>query len=136
MKVRTDFVTNSSSSSFIIATKQSVPEKYKSIVQQITKDNIFDVLKENPCYWNEWDLSCCISDEELKKEEGLTDEQFAIIKLAVAGGYSIYKQIMESLDKKDAEPIYMIFVERDYLYYADELNEFIENATLLEKEGY
>jgi len=45
-KVRCDFVTNSSSSSFIISTNKEVPSEYKDVCELINKENFHEIFKE------------------------------------------------------------------------------------------
>lgn len=133
MKVRKDFVTNSSSSSYIISTKQEVPSQYIDAVKRITKENALDVIKGISDY--EWaTITYDIDNEEFQKLGNFTDEQMVLIKLAISGQLSTYLELMKSLDKEE-NPIYHILVDRDWLYYQDVLQNFIDEAVLLDKEG-
>lgn len=133
MKVRKDFVTNSSSSSYIISTKREVPSQYNDTVKRITKENALDVIKEISDY--EWTtISYEIDNEEFQKLGKFTNEQIMLIKLAISGQLSTYLELMENLNKEE-DPIYHIFVDRDWLYYQDALQKFIDEAVLLDKEG-
>lgn len=133
MKVRHDFVTNSSSSSYIISTKQEVPSQYRDTVKRVTKENTLDVIKEISDY--EWTtVTYEMDNEEFQKLGNFTDEQMVLIKLAISGQLSTYLELMKNLDKEE-NPIYHIFVDRDWLYYQDILQKFIDEAVLLGKEG-
>ena len=133
MKVRKDFVTNSSSSSYIISTKQEVPSQYNDTVKRVTKENALDIIKEISDY--EWiTITYEMENEEFQKLGNFTDEQMMLIKLAISGQVSTYLELMKNLDKGE-NPIYHIFVDRDWLYYQDVLQNFIDEAVLLDKEG-
>ena len=133
MKVRRDFVTNSSSSSYIISTKQEVPSQYNDTVKRVTKENALDVIKEISDY--EWTtITYEMENEEFQKLGNFTDEQMVLIRLGISGQLSTYLELMENLDKEE-NPIYHIFVDRDWLYYQDVLQNFIDEAVLLDKEG-
>ena len=133
MKVRHDFVTNSSSSSYIISTKQEVPSQYRDTVKRVTKENTLDVIKEISDY--EWTtVTYEMNNEEFQKLGNFTDEQMVLIKLAISGQLSTYLELMKNLDKEE-NPIYHIFVDRDWLYYQDILQKFIDEAVLLGEEG-
>ena len=133
MKVRKDFVTNSSSSSYIISTKQEVPSQYNGTVKRVTKESALDVIKETSDY--DWTtITYEMENEEFQKLGNFTDEQMMLIKLAISGQLSIYLELMKNLDRGE-NPIYHIFVDRDWLYYQDVLQNFIDEAVLLHKEG-
>lgn len=133
MKVRRDFVTNSSSSSYIISTKQEVPTQYIDDVERVTKENALEVIKKISDY--EWTTITYEMENEKFQELGkFTDEQMILIKLAISGQLSTYLELMENLDKEE-NPIYHILVDRDWLYYQNVLQNFIDEAVLLNKEG-
>ena len=133
MKVRSDFVTNSSSSSYIISTSNEPPTQYSNSIQSVTKENILDVIKQISDY--EWTvISYEVENDKFQELGGFTDEQMVIIKLAIAGKLSIYMDLMKILDSAK-EPVYHVFVDRDWLYYQDALQEFISDANLLNEEN-
>ena len=133
MKIRTDFVTNSSSSSFVIATDAEIPERFANLLKLVTKENALDVIKDTSSY--EWvDIGEDISDEELQEVCHLTDEQMTLLKLNACGALGRYIHLLKSLEASD-RPIYHIFVDRDWLYDNPELSHLIDDAILIEHEG-
>lgn len=133
MKVCKDFVTNSSSSSFIISTNKEVPTQYKDEIKRVDNKNALDVIKQISDY--EWTtISYEMDDDKFKELGNFTDEQISIIKLAICGELKTYQDLINHLEKEE-DPIYHIFVDRDWLYYQDVLKNFIDEANLLEEKG-
>ena len=133
MKVRRDFVTNSSSSSFIISTKQEVPSQYSDDIKLITKENVLDIIKQMTDY--EWiSITYEMKDEEFQKLGNFTDEQMMLIKLVVSDQLDTYLHLIKIVESEQ-DPIYHILVDRNWLYYQDVLQDFINNATLIDEKG-
>lgn len=134
MKIRKGFVTNSSSSSFIIATKQEIPSRYLNDVKLITKENIIEVF--NDLHDVEWIHigGYGIKEEDFVELGKFTPEQVLLLKLAEVDQVDTYVKLMKAIEETD-EPIYHIFEDRDWLYYQHELQEFINNAEILNEES-
>jgi hypothetical protein len=131
MKFRKDFVTNSSSSSYIIATNKEIPSDYTNTVKPLSLDYFYEEVSN--AKWNK--ISYDMEDEEFKKLGNFTDEQIKLIKLAIEGDLNQYLEIKNKLEEDKEKPLYNIYVDRDWLYYQDALKQFIEESEIISYEG-
>lgn len=95
MKIRMGYVTNSSSSSFIIATNQELPEILKDYLAKIEKQDLLRKIYEEFSYND-------VDDNIVLKELGaFTDEQMLLIALACRDTYLLnnYIRAKEAIDE-------------------------------------
>jgi hypothetical protein len=72
--------------------------------------------------------------KELKELGNFTEEQIPIALLLYHNYFNDYVDICNKL-KDVTEPIYHICVDRDWLYYQWELNNFLDEVTIIDEEG-
>lgn len=136
MKIRKDFVTNSSSSSYIIATNEQLPKNYEDRFKEFDINNLSSLLDYDEFIYGYFENNHLYRDfpeEDLKKLGNFTDDQLTIIKLFVSEKLSYYKEIKEIISKYPDKKIYKIFEDRDFLYNSG-LNDFIHDQKIIDYE--
>jgi uncharacterized protein YpuA (DUF1002 family) len=123
MKIRTDFVTNSSSSSFIIARKGELTEAQKDAIIKFVEKN----------FLGEKILSPQSSNEKIKEaieEIYLMDENESNVRDKLSNGFDIYSG---NVDFEEAEySLASIYQELWEILAKSENENFVEIETSLE----
>lgn len=124
---RNGFVTNSSSSSFIVKNKNQlqIPEKYQHILKLISNSKeAIDVLYDMT---GSFDMD--INEDTLKTKYHFTDEQLNMLKAVYIGEEKAYDEIVSALS--DSYFVYYLYVDRDWLFGQYELQELIDSCNTI-----
>lgn len=137
MKIRHGFVTNSSSSSFIIRAAKKIDEQYKGLLgKDMTKDNYLQVLAEES--WIDLDEFGYTGEqkEDIKRLFGIDEKTYLIMQL-IQNADTDFQQCIELAKYFEANPdaiLNSITLEWGYEYDNPKMKEFMESAEVIFKD--
>ena len=138
MKIRYGFVTNSSSSSFIIKANGIIDEKYRNLFSDdVTKDNYIQKIIEDS--WIETDEFgyTGMKKEDIIKLFGIDEKAYFLMCIIQNNPDSINKclELGEYFEKNPNDILHFITLDWDYEYYNPELKKFMDECDILYKES-
>lgn len=137
MKIRQGFVTNSSSSSFIICAKKEIDEQYKNwLGKDMTKDNYLQVLVEES--WIDTDSFGYTGEkkEDIMKLFGIDEKTYLLMSLLYDGDTDFCQciEIAQYFEKHPDAVLNSITLEWGYESQNPKMKEFLESAEVVYKE--